>query len=176
MLNKKKMLAIIRFFIPTLIAIGIAFLLFRVLFGLVNVPTTSMANTIPPHSLSLMLRSRLLIGELQRGDIIVFQPTALNTDTGKAEDSTIPVVKRIVGMPGDTVEIKSGVVYINGEIYEEGWLAEEPDKQDFGPYVVPEDCYFVLGDNRNHSVDSRYWVDPYVNAENVIGKVFYTFG
>lgn len=172
---KKRVTAVILFFVPTFVAIGSAFLLFQVLFGLVNVPTTSMANTIPANSLSFMIRSRLLLSGLQRGDIIVFQPTALNTDTGKAEDSTIPLVKRIVGMPGDTIEIKAGIVYINGVVYDEEWLAETPEELDFGPHNVPEDSFFVLGDNRNHSIDSRYWKDPFVSAESVIGKIVYTF-
>lgn len=175
MVVKKKITAVLRFFIPTFVAIGIAFLLFQVLFGLVNVPTTSMANTIPANSLSLMIRSRLLFNGLQRGDIIVFQPTALNTDTGKVEDSRIPLVKRIAGMPGDTIEIKAGIVYLNGAPYNEEWLAETPEELDFGPYHVPEDSFFVLGDNRNHSIDSRYWKNPFVSVESVIGKIVCTF-
>ena len=79
--------------------------------------------------------------------------------------------KRIVGLPGDTIEIKHGVTYINGEALEEKYLRETPDDEDFGPFNVPEDSYFMMGDNRNNSYDSRYWDEHFVPRKSIISKV-----
>lgn len=170
---KKKITAILRFFFPTIVAIVVAFILFKVLFGLVTVPSTSMENTIPKNSLSFMIRDKLIWSGYNRRDIIVFQPSPENSDV--IDENNPFMVKRIVGIAGDTVEIRDGVTYVNGIQYEEPWLAEVPASLDFGPYEVEEGKLFVMGDNRNHSVDSRYWIDPYVDIDSVIGKVVYVF-
>lgn len=69
------------------------------------------------------------------------------------EDDDRVYAKRIVGEPGDVIEIRDGQTYINGEVYEETWLNEDPDDLDFGPFEVPEEKYFCMGDNRNKSTD-----------------------
>lgn len=170
---KKKITSILKFFFPTIVAIMVAFVLFKVLFGLVVVPTTSMENTIPKNSLSFMIRTKLVWSGYNRGDIIVFQPSPKNSDVVKENNPLL--VKRIVGVAGDTVEIQDGITYVNGSIYDEPWLAETPASLDFGPYEVGEGEVFVMGDNRNHSVDSRYWIDPYVDTSSIIGKVVFVF-
>ena len=76
----------------------------------------------------------------------------------------------MIGLPGDKVEIKGGVTYVNGEPLQEDYLKETPLVKDFGPYDVPEDCYFVLGDNRNNSRDSRYWTNTFVPRNSILGK------
>ena len=80
-------------------------------------------------------------------------------------------IKRIIGMPGETVEIKDGKVYINGskEPLKDSFTPETP-VGDYGPYTVPENSYFVLGDNRNYSKDSRFWNNPYVAEDKILGK------
>ena len=79
-------------------------------------------------------------------------------------------MKRIIGAEGDMVEVKDGRVYINGEELAEDYIAETT-RGDFGPYFVPEDSYFMMGDNRNHSLDSRYWDNQFVHEDEILGKV-----
>ena len=80
-------------------------------------------------------------------------------------------IKRVIGLPGETVEIVDGKVYINGSEtpLDDSFVAEMP-LGSFGPYEVPEDCYFMLGDNRNNSKDSRFWDNTYVRFDQIVGK------
>ncbi len=96
----------------------------------------------------------------RRGDVIVFH-SPQNPDQD--------IIKRVIALPGETVEIKEGKVYINGTPLEEPYIAEEPF-YNFPPQYVPEDSYFVLGDNRNHSSDSHVW--GVVPEENIVGKAW----
>lgn len=82
--------------------------------------------------------------------------------------------KRIIGMPGDVVEIKHGITYINGKILEEEYLRETPDNKNFGPFQVPDGYYFMMGDNRNNSYDSREWEEHFVPRNNILSKVYYS--
>ena len=83
-------------------------------------------------------------------------------------------MKRVIGLPGETVEIKGGEVYIDGEVLEEPYLDVETIG-DFGPYEVPEESYFMMGDNRNDSQDSRYWNNTFVKRNKILGKVYFTY-
>lgn len=146
-------------------------LLAAILAGAVNsflivnaeVPTGSMENTIMAGDRILALRTSYWFGEPERGDITVFRYP--DDPTG----NTL-YVKRIIGEPGDTVQGTDGEIYVNGEALEEDYIAEITEG-DFGPYTVPEGCYFMMGDNRNHSVDSRFWEDKFVEKEEILGKV-----
>jgi signal peptidase I len=102
-------------------------------------------------------------GEPQRGDVIVFR---------WPRDERQNFVKRIIGMPGDTVRIEVGKVFVNGEHLDEPYL-ENTLRQTLTDHVVGEDAYYVLGDNRAQSDDSRHWGD--VPKDNVIGKVKVTY-
>ena len=81
-------------------------------------------------------------------------------------------VKRLIGVGGDEVEIRAGKLNINGKEIEEDYLYEEM-KGNFGPYQVPEGGYFMLGDNRNDSKDSRFWHNQYVTDDLIVGKAFF---
>lgn len=72
------------------------------------------------------------------------------------------------------MEIKDGNVYINGKLLEEPYIKEKA-YGDFGPYEVPEGCYFMLGDNRNGSTDSRRWTNKYVKKEKILGKALFKY-
>ena len=100
----------------------------------------------------------------ERYDIIIFP--------GPEEFGQHPYyIKRIIGMPGETVQIKDGKVYINDSEtpLDDSFVSETP-LGSFGPYEVPENCYFMMGDNRNNSKDSRYWQNTYVQFDQIVGK------
>lgn len=146
-------------------------LLAVVLAGLVNtflivnaqVPTGSMENTIMTGDRILALRTSYWFDEPQRGDVIVFRYP------DDPEGKTL-YVKRIIGMGGDVVQVENGNVYINGSALEEPYI-KEITQGNFGPYEVPEGSYFMMGDNRNRSLDSRYWENQYVEPDAILGKV-----
>ena len=97
-----------------------------------------------------------------RYDVIVF----------KSDDKTGNYyVKRVIGLPGETVEIKDGKVYIDGsETALDDSFIPEKMQGSFGPYTVPDNCYFMLGDNRNDSKDSRFWKNTFVRFDQIVGK------
>jgi len=133
-----------------------------------TVPTGSMKNTIMEGDRVVAFRFSYLFNDPQRGDVVIFDyPDA-------PEGETVLYVKRIIGEPGDTVEVSGGKVYINGEPLEEDYIREDMIG-DFGPYVVPDDSYFMMGDNRNDSLDSRYWNDKYVKKDKILGKVMFKY-
>ena len=99
----------------------------------------------------------------QRGEIIVFH---------FPKDPTRDFVKRVVALPGETVSIRHGVVFINGERLDEPYL-QERDEDDMAPILVPPDSYFVMGDNRKGSSDSRHW-GP-VPVDEIVGKVWFRY-
>ncbi|MBI2888035.1 MAG: signal peptidase I [Chloroflexi bacterium] len=102
-------------------------------------------------------------GTPNRGDIVVFRfPRNPDRD----------FIKRVVALPGETVEVRAGVVYINNQRFEEAYVLENPTYSR-EPAVVPPDNYFVLGDNRNNSSDSHVW-GP-VPMENIVGKAWLTY-
>jgi len=146
-------------------------LLAMILAGAVNsflivnaeVPTSSMENTIMAGDRILALRTSYWFDEPEAGDVVIFRYP--DDATGKTL-----YVKRIIGTAGDVVEMKDGLVFVNGEVLSEDYLAE-PASGDFGPYIVPEGSFFMMGDNRNHSLDSRYWDNKFVEEEEILGKV-----
>ena len=104
--------------------------------------------------------------QTERGSIVAVK----SHSTLKYPNTDNPVLlKRVVGLPGETVEIIEGQTYINGEALDEPYLKEEM-LGSFGPYEVPEGSYFVMGDNRNESSDARYWENTYVKEEKILGK------
>lgn len=110
-------------------------------------------------------------GKPQRGDVIVFR---------FPEDEEKDFIKRIVGTPGDTVQIRNKQVIVNGEPLNDRAFTQRIDpgiidstinpRDNFGPVTVPEGAYFVMGDNRDQSLDSRFW--GYVREEKIRGKAF----
>lgn len=133
-------------------------------FLLINakIPSESMEQTIMTGDRVFGNRLAYLFDKPKRFDIVIFKYPDHEKEL---------FIKRIIGMPGETVEIRDGKVYIDGakEPLDDSFTPEEP-LGDYGPYVVPEDSYFMLGDNRNYSKDSRFWNNPYVAEDKILGK------
>ena len=125
-----------------------------------TVPSTSMEKTIMTDDRVLGLRLAYKNNDPVRGDIIIFK---------FPDDEKILYIKRVIGMPGETVEIHDNGVYIDGQKMDEPYLTTDT-KGDFGPYTVPEGHYFMLGDNRNNSADSRYWQNTFLSKDKIVGK------
>ena len=129
-----------------------------------DVPTGSMENTIIPGDRLIGNRLAYLKDDPERGDIVIFR---------YPDDEESLYVKRVIGLPGETVDITDGKIYIDGN--------EEPLEEDYlketwtvatGEYhfEIPEDAYLMLGDNRNDSWDARYWTNTYVHRDKILGK------
>jgi signal peptidase I len=141
------------------------------------------ARYIPSGSMlpTLQINDRLIIDKVSyrfanpvRGDIVVFNPTA-ELERQKFHDAFI---KRVIGLPGDRVEVKSGKVYVNDKAITEKYLDEAPEynwsSTELAPDGrVPEGSYLVLGDNRNNSYDSHYW--GFVPKDKIVGKAVVRF-
>ena len=124
------------------------------------IPTGSMEPTLMPHDRVLVAKFIYYFVEPKRGDIVVFKfPLDTSTD----------FIKRIIGLPGDHIKIVEGKVYINGRLLKEPYVVHN-DMFSMDEIVVPKGRYFVMGDNRPNSDDSRYW--GYVPKENIKGKAF----
>ena len=133
------------------------------------IPTSSMAPTVEPGSRILVNRFVYRFNDVEAGDIIVFEPTPTTViDLGLDDD----LLKRVIGMPGDTVEVKEGNLYINGTVTEESYISEEM-RYEYGPITVPEDCVFVLGDNRQVSKDSRNPQIGFIDEREILGKAVF---
>jgi signal peptidase I len=138
-------------------------------FVIVNatVPTGSMENIIMPNDRIVAFRLSYMFKEPQRGDIVVFK---------FPDNEKLLYVKRVIGIPGDKIEIKNGGVYRNGELLKEDYIKEPMFLAGtWGPYTVPENGYFMMGDNRNYSEDARYWDNTFVYKEKILGKVFFKY-
>lgn len=144
------------------IALVLAVFITQVVIVNARVPSGSMQNTIRVGDRVIGLRFAYWFSEPERGDIMIFR---------LPDDESQLFIKRLIGLPGETLEIRDGRVYINGAEtpLDEPYLAETP-AGDFGPYTIPEDSYFMMGDNRGNSWDSRYWENTFVPRDNILGE------
>ncbi|MGE5550724.1 MAG: signal peptidase I [Bacteroidota bacterium] len=135
------------------------------------VPSPSMVPTIEERDRFLENKLVYRFRTPRRGEIVVFHPPAAALVGSVRKDD---FVKRVIGLPGETIDIRDGRVYINGKLLPEPYVPEdEMDYLDFGPFSVPEGHLFMLGDNRRQSRDSRYW--GYLPLKNVDGKAMWRF-
>lgn len=114
---------------------------------------------------TLEVKDRLIVSRvydydhLKYGDIVLFKNDEHGDDI---------LIKRLIGRPGDKIEIKNGIVFRNGEKIEEDYVKR--NEKYSGTFEVPQNKFFFLGDNRPNSDDARYWDNPYVDEENIQGK------
>ena len=128
------------------VAAAMAFVVRTFIFEPVRVDGSSMLNTLTDSEFMIATKFDYLFGDPQRFDIVICNYP--NTSDGMYR------VKRVIGMPGETIQLFGGELYVNGEMMEQNFDMHSAT-QNFGPFTVPEDHYFVIGDNRSNSKDSR---------------------
>jgi signal peptidase I len=152
------------------LALGLAFFIRTFIAEPRYIPSESMLPT-------LAVGDRLIVEKLsyythppQRGDVIVFAPPPQLQEQGFEADQAF--IKRVIGLPGDTVEVKNGHVFIDNQLLTEAYIAEAPNYL-MSPMVVPSTQLFVMGDNRNNSNDSHIW--GFLPYQNIIGHACFRF-
>jgi signal peptidase I len=140
----------------------ILYFLIDTMVGRVRVENISMKPTLHEGQFILVNKMAYRIGDFQRGDVVVF-----HYPRNPQED----YIKRLIGLPGDTVMIESGNVFVNDQQLDEPYIASPPAYTN--TWSVPEGQLFVLGDNRNQSSDSHSW--GFVPIENVVGKALVVY-
>lgn len=158
-------------FLVVFAALCFASLGFFTAYQIYRIPSVAMLPTLKIGD-KILVNKRAYRSQIpQRGDIIIFKSPP------EADKREIEFVKRVIALPGDTVDLHSGEVYLNGKALSEPYLLEKKSTQEaFGdsgslkfPYHVPKNRYFVMGDNRSDSFDSRFW-GP-VEGNCIRGKV-----
>ncbi len=178
---KRRLRVALDYAVTAAVAVALAFLVQAYIVKPYRVPTPSMANTVKAGERVLIDRTVYHYRSIRRGDIVAFQgPQAVNH---------IVLLKRVVGLPGDTLSVNGGHLYVNGKLLDEPYLRSSrgvvaqtlPATGPGGPgdnvpwtlarpYTVPADHYFMMGDNREDSYDSRFW-GPIARSD-VIGRAF----
>lgn len=156
----KKKSELIEWVQAIVIAFILSLLIKTFLFEVILVDGYSMYPTIHEKDRIIVTKLNYIVSTPDRGDIIIFK---------NPDDMTLNYVKRVIGLEGDKVQIKDGVLFINDEPLIEDYI-QEPAFTDFDTHIVPEGTIFVLGDNRNQSRDSR---DPnvgFIPLKNIVGK------
>lgn len=147
---------ILREIVETLLLTFFIFWLVNSLVGRYRIDGSSMNPTLFHEQYLLINNVSYFLESPERGDIIVFRHPR----------NDLNLIKRVIGVPGDEIEIRNRQVRVNGELLNEPYIAEPPSYN--GVWLVPEDSYFVLGDNRNSSQDSHSW--QFLPEENITGK------
>lgn len=151
---------LLKFIFVIILTAVVALLVRRYLFFTANVSSSSMYPLLKPGQ-RLLVKHFYTFNKVQRGDIIIFYSHELNQD----------LIKQVIGLPGDRIDIReNGTVYLNQKKLDEPYV-ENPSGSD-GIFVVPKGKYFMLGNNRAFSQDSRHFKDPYIARKNIIGKAF----
>jgi len=160
--KKKTTLGMIWEIVQTLLMAAVLYFAIDYCIARVRVENISMETTFTEGQLLMVNKLNYKFSEPKRGDVVIFEaPKAPGED----------YIKRMIGLPGDHIEVKEGKLFINGNEIVEEWIHEPMIYT--GSWDVPENSYFVLGDNRNHSSDSHSW--GFVPRENLVGNAFFRY-
>lgn len=157
---------IMSYVVIVIVSVVIAVLLCNFVIINSSIPTGSMEDQIQVGDRIIGFRLAYAFSEPQRGDVVIFK---------FPDDESQTFIKRIIGLPGDIVEIKNGKVYVSGEELVEDYIKEPMRTDENFRFVVPADSYFVMGDNRNHSKDSRYWENTFVARDKILAKAIFRY-
>lgn len=159
--KKKKKSALREILEAVVIALVLALFIKAFVLEMFTIPTRSMEHTLDVNDRVVVTKFSYWFNEPKRGEVIVFKYPG---------DPTLKTnyVKRLIGLPGEVVEFKDSKLYIDGVWLEEPYLPMDLVFEDFGPVTVPKNSYFMCGDNRNNSSDSRVW--GFVKQELIVGK------
>jgi len=150
-----------------IIAVAIAFICNQFIIVNAKVPTGSMKDTIMEGNRLIGFRLSYLFSDPKRLDVVIFK---------YPDDETQNYVKRIIGLPGDIVVIKDGKVYVNDVMLDEPYIKEPMSvNSQVLTYSVPKGYYFMMGDNRNNSLDSRFWKNTYVAENKILAKAIFKY-
>ena len=146
-----------------LVTLAAVFVLFKVLLQLAYVPSGSMETSIPTKTLLIGWRLPYVVSDPvpDRGSIVTFWDDEMNK----------VLVKRVIGLPGETVSFRDGYTYINGQKLDESYLPTQGVTNSDRSFTVPDGCIFVMGDNRTGSNDSRFLSEPYIPVSNIQGRM-----
>lgn len=148
------------------IPLAIVLFVFRVCLIISIVQSGSMEPTIMAGDFTMANALAYKNSDPQRGDIIFLRGEQTNGEI---------YLKRIIGMPGDHIEFHDGYVYINDQLVKEDYISDDVQTNCNKTFDVPDGCYFVMGDNRENSEDARYWDNPYITRNEILGKVVVSF-
>jgi len=129
------------------------------------IPSDSMVPTLVQRDRVLVNKLSYHFHDVHRGDIVVFE-----RPPGEVDPRIKDLIKRVTGLPGETIEGRDGHLLINGRVLEESYLPKGVQTSDFGPITVPKGRYFVMGDNRGNSKDSRVF-GP-ISKSLIVGRAF----
>ena len=162
-LEDQKLRGILTWIFEIAVALVFAGLVGIFMFQSVTIQESAMEPTLSVGDRFFVNRVVYKFSSPKRGDLIVFK-------TSGSDDAALHI-SRVIGLPGEVVEIKDGKVYIDGSPtpLDDSFIPEKMIGS-YGPYTVPENCYFMLGDNRNDSKDSRSWKNKFVRFDQLVGK------
>lgn len=158
-LNKKSIICDI---FELLVPVAIIYILMTRIIGVGVIQSGSMEPTLKVGNIVFYNRLCYGIGkqEIKRGDIVCF----VSPEDGKV------LSKRVIGVPGDEISFKDGCTVVNGQVFDETDYLKCTTTNCEKSFLVPPDAFFVMGDNRENSYDSRFWVDPYIPLNSILGR------
>ena len=153
---------LLREIIETALLTAVIFLLVNTITGRFRIEGSSMEPNLHDGEYVIIDRVSYVLHPPERGDVIVFVPPTNDKD----------YIKRVLGLPGDTIEIRNGQVMVNGAVLDEPYL-NAPTNYELGPQTIEPGQYFVLGDNRNNSSDSHSWGS--IESKSIIGRAWFVY-
>lgn len=160
--EEKRKSIVIKNIFELIIPIAIMYFLFTRIIGVCVIQSASMEPSLMTGDTVFINRLSYSVGQpIQRGDIVMFYSDELGVILGK----------RVIGIPGDEIQFKNGDVYIDDQYYDESaYISKDIRTISSKTFSVPDNCYFLLGDNREVSYDARYWKMAYISSDQIVGK------